>query len=130
MCDRYYDSYVQAKLKAELSTQAKVLSEISAAAKSVDAKPTAAELLLAEQWLPGSEAAPWRKRAFELAAALDKSLGNGSVWGGMAILQSQDPTLGLATIETPLTDHLCVNPFPSLISPWARQHGSVGLRMK
>ena len=35
---------------------------------------------------------------------MNKSLGGGGHWGGMAVLQSQDPTLGLATIDTPLSD--------------------------
>ena len=59
--------------------------------------------LLARSWAdPAAKAL--RLRTFELGYAINKTLGGGGHWGGMSVLQSQDPTLGLLTIDTPLND--------------------------
>jgi len=80
-----------------------VLQAVAAAAKT-DGSPAAAEKILAAKWVNAS-AQSWKRRAFALAKALNTScLGGGGRWGGMAVLQSQDPSLGLPRIDTPLSD--------------------------
>ena len=94
---------IQAKLQHELQVEAAVLA---IAARAADGDTQAAQHALAQPWAGASArtAKAWRLRAFELAFAINKSLGGGGHWGGMAVLQSQDPTLGLVTIDTPLSD--------------------------
>jgi hypothetical protein len=122
----YYDAYVQARYVAELAVEADVRRALTAAVASADVRPVEAERLLAEIWLPtNATIVGWRHRAFALARALDVTLGTGSIYGGMAILQSQDPTLGLGTIDTPLSNHLhlraAVHTAAALPTPAARR---------
>lgn len=93
----------QAKLRHELQVEAAVLA---IAARAADGDTQAAQHALAQPWAGAGarSAKAWRLRAFELAFAINKSLGGGGHWGGMSVLQSQDPTLGLVTIDTPLSD--------------------------
>eukprot|EP01047_Picozoa_sp_COSAG01_P087184 COSAG01_NODE_19952_length_980_cov_1.127128_1_plen_273_part_00 len=93
----------QAKLRHELQVEAAVLA---IAARAADGDTQAAQHALAQPWAGAGarSAKAWRLRAFELAFAINKSLGGCGHWGGMSVLQSQDPTLGLVTIDTPLSD--------------------------
>ena len=99
----FYDAYVQARANWEMQIENSVLKAVEDAAHSTDGSPTAALRLLSRPWR-SSKAKIWRDKAFFLAEALNKSLGGGGHWGGMAVLQSQDPTLGLLTIDTPTSN--------------------------
>eukprot|EP01052_Picozoa_sp_SAG31_P003144 SAG31_NODE_118_length_24006_cov_8.219266_4_plen_620_part_00 len=99
----FYDAYVQAKLQHEVRQEEQVMHAITASVYSEHASTKAAALLLEEPW-SNQVAIGWKLRAFQLASAINRSLGGGGHWGGMAVLQSQDPTLGLITIDTPLCD--------------------------
>ena len=98
---------MQAKLKYEVRQEEQVMQAIRAAVESKDGDDKAAQLLLAKPW-SDPLAKRWKLRAYGLAAAVNKSLGGGGHWGGMAVLQSQDPTLGLVTIDTPLNDKVMI----------------------
>ena len=108
---------MQAKLQYEVRQEEQVMQAIRAAVESKDGDDRAAQLLLAKPW-SDPLAKRWKLRAYGLAAAVNKSLGGGGHWGGMAVLQSQDPTLGLVTIDTPLNDKVmivaCAYPIISL----------------
>lgn len=99
----FYDAYVQSRAKWEMQVETSVMKAVKDAAHSIDGSPTAALQLLSQPW-HSSEAKLWRAKAFFLAEAVNKSLGGGGHWGGMAVLQSQDPTLGLLTIDTPTSN--------------------------
>ena len=99
----FYDAYVQARANWEMQVEKSTMKAVEYAAHSTDASPTAALQLLSQRW-HSSEANIWRAKAFVLAEAVNKSLGGGGHWGGMAVLQSQDPTLGLLTIDTPTSN--------------------------
>ena len=102
----YYDAYVQARFQHEMQVEGDARAAIAQAARSSDGSVAAAERLLARPW-QGADARVakrWKLRAFGLAEAINVSLGGGGHWGGMAVLQSQDPTLGLLTIDTPLSE--------------------------
>jgi hypothetical protein len=102
----YFDAYVQARLQHEIQVESDTRVSIARAARTSDGSVTVAEKLLARPWhgTAARVAKGWKLRAFELAEAINVSLGGGGHWGGMAVLQSQDPTLGLVTIDTPLSE--------------------------
>jgi hypothetical protein len=102
----FYDGYVSARFRHEMQVESDARVAIAQAARSSDGSVTAAERVLARPWT-GPEARTargWKLRTYALAEAINRSLGGGGHWGGMAVLQSQDPTLGLVTIDTPLSE--------------------------
>ena len=99
----FYDGYVQRKFQHEMQVEGEVMQLIESAARSAEGSVTAALRLLAKPWVDPA-AKVLKLRTFELGYAINKTLGGGGHWGGMSVLQSQDPTLGLLTIDTSLND--------------------------
>eukprot|EP01043_Picozoa_sp_COSAG02_P013253 COSAG02_NODE_527_length_20704_cov_120.745462_5_plen_235_part_00 len=71
----FYDSYVQARAQWENKAEQAIMNAVADATLKTDASPAEALKLLKQRWIPGSNVTAWKARAFELAAALNHSLG-------------------------------------------------------
>lgn len=93
----YFDGYVQAKARFESQRERETKEAIIAAVEAGTCNPGAALAVLARPFT-NTAALGWRSRTYALARAINisSSLCGGCEYGGMAVLESQNPGLSLS----------------------------------